>query len=37
VRVGGGGLATAGIVLGIVNLLLSFGVAFVLLMGALME
>ena len=37
VRVGGGGLATAGIVLGIVNLLLSFGVAFVLLMQALLE
>jgi hypothetical protein len=37
VRVGGGGLATAGIVLGIVNFLLWLGVAFVFLLSAMVE
>jgi hypothetical protein len=37
VRVGGGGLATAGIVLGVLNLLLSFGVALLLLAKAMTE
>jgi hypothetical protein len=36
-RVGGGGLATAGIILGILNLLLSFGLAFLLLLKAMAE
>jgi hypothetical protein len=37
VRVGGGGLATTGIVLGILNLLLSFGLAFMLLLNWMAE